>query len=84
MKNISEDNETEAVILVDAINTFNSLSSMVAFHNVQLLYPQFSPILSNTYREPSRMIVLGKDKIMSQEGTTQGDNLAMSHSMQSG
>ena len=64
MKNISEDNETEAVILVDAINTFNSLNNMVAFHNVQVLYPQFSPILINPYREPSRMIVLGKDRVI--------------------
>ena len=78
MKNIFEGDETEVVILIKASNTFNSLSHMVALHNVYVLCTQFSPILINTYREPSRMIVLGKDEIMSREGTTQGDNLAMS------
>ena len=65
MKNIFEDDETEAVILVDASNAFNSFNRVVALHNVQVLRPQFSPILINNYREASRMIVLGKDEIMS-------------------
>ena len=32
----------------------------------------------NTYRSPSRLIILGGAEIQSSEGTTQGDNLAMS------
>ena len=32
----------------------------------------------NTYRQPSRLIVLGGQEITSEECTTQGDNLAMS------
>ena len=31
----------------------------------------------NTYRIPVRMIIRGSEDIMSVEGTTQGDNLAM-------
>lgn len=42
-----------------------------------MLRPQFSPILINTYREPSQMIVLGKEEIMSQEGRRQEHNLAI-------
>ena len=42
---------------------FNSLNRLVALCNVQVLRPQFSPILINTKRETSRMIVLGKDEI---------------------
>ena len=57
-----EEAECEAVILVDANNAFNSLNRKVALHNIQIICPQFSTIL----------------ELLSQEGTTQGDNLAMS------
>ena len=77
MKDLFESEETDAVILVDASNAFNSLNQAVALHNIQYTCPEFSIILNNTYREPSRLIVLGKWEISSQEGTTQGDNLAM-------
>ena len=50
----------------------------VALHNIQYICPQFATILINTYRIPSRLIINNEKEIMSQEGTTQGDNLAMS------
>ena len=31
----------------------------------------------NTYRSPSRLFICGGGEILSQEGTTQGDSLAM-------
>ena len=77
MKVIFDDEQTDAVILVDASNAFNSLNRNAALHNIQLLCPQFSTILINRYRLPVRMIFGSKD-IVSNEGTTQGDNLAMS------
>ena len=46
-KNIFEDDETKAVIPVDTSNTFNSLNQMVSLHEVQVLCPQFFPILIN-------------------------------------
>ena len=78
MRSIFDDEKTEAGVLVDASNAFNSLNRQVALHNVQLLCPQFATILINTYREPSKMYVLGQDIILSTEDTTQGDNLNMS------
>lgn len=78
MGNIFKDNETEAVSLVDASNALTLLNHLVALHKVQVLCPQFSPILINTYREISRMVFLEKNEIMSREDTTQGDNLEMS------
>ena len=78
MKEIFENDETEAVILVDASNAFNSLNRMASLHNIRILCPQFSTILINTYRISVRMIILGGKDILSSEGTTQGDNLAMS------
>ena len=78
MKEIFDCKQTDAVILVDASNAFNSLNRNAALHNTQNLCPQFSTILINTYRLPVRMIVFGSKDIISNEGTTQGDNLAMS------
>ena len=78
MGNIFKDNETEAVSLVDASNALTLLNHLVALHKVQVLCPQFSPILINTYREISRMVFLEKNEIMSREDATQGDNLEMS------
>ena len=65
MKDLFESEETDAVILVDASNAFNSLNRVVALHNIQYTCPEFSVILINTYREPSRLIVLGKWEISS-------------------
>ena len=78
MKKIFQHESTEAVILVDASNAFNSLNRQAALHNIRITCPPFATILINTYRQPTRMIVLGGNKIMSAEGTTKGDNLAMS------
>ena len=78
MKIIFEHEDTEAVILVDASNAFNSLNRQAALPNIQILCPNVSTVLINTYRIPGRMIVLGSKDILSTEGTTQGDNLAKS------
>ena len=75
---IFEDSSTETVILVDAHNTFNGINRKVALHNIQVTCHLFSKILINTYRSPSRLIILGGAEIHSTEGTTQVDNLAMS------
>ena len=77
MHDIFKADGTEGVILVDASNAFNSLNRMVALHNVQYTCPDFATILINTYRTSSRLIISGGREILSEEGTTQGDNLAM-------
>ena len=59
--------ENEAVLLVDR---------QVALHNISRICPPLSTILINTYRAPTHLFVNG-DTILSQEGTTQGDPLAM-------
>ena len=71
-----EDDDTEAVLLVDATNAFNSLNRKIALHNIRSLCPALSTILINTYRSDSDLFVDG-DVIHSSEGTTQGDPLAM-------
>lgn len=68
--------ETEAILLVDASNAFNSLNRLSALHNIRRLCPSLATALINTYRAPTELFVDGK-VLYSSEGTTQGDPLAM-------
>ena len=77
MSKIFDDDTTEAVIFVDAANAFNSLNQQVTLHNFKFICPALCPTLINTYREPSLLFVDG-ETLLSKEGTTQGDALAMS------
>ena len=64
------------MILVDASNAFNNLNREVTLRNILTLCPALSKIIINTYRDYSKLFV-GGESIPSQEGTTQGDPLAM-------
>ena len=64
---------TEAVLLVDASNAFNSLNRQAALLNIRHLCPSIATTLINN---PSSLFVDGSS-LLSQEGTTQGDPLAM-------
>ena len=77
MRCMFEDDRTDAVILVDTRNAFNSLNRQAALHNIRVICPQIANILVNTYRRPALLIILGASDIYSLGGTTQGDNLAM-------
>ena len=68
--------ETEAVLLVDANNAFNSLNRSVALLNIRFTCPPLATTLINTYRAHTELFV-ENEVIWSQEGTTQGDPLAM-------
>ena len=76
MKSTFSDDETDAVLLIDASNAFNSLNRQAALRNVQHLCPSIATILINTYRAPTELFIDGK-VLWSEEGTTQGDPLAM-------
>ena len=76
MHKIFESPETEAAIQVDATNAFNCLNRQVALRNIHQLCPSLSTILTNTYREDIDLFIDG-ESILSQEGTTQGDPLAL-------
>ena len=58
-------------------DAFNSLNRKVAVHNILILCPRAALTIINTYRLPSRLFLGGGGEISSQEGTTQGDPLAM-------
>ena len=77
LRDIFQDMDTEAVLLIDADNAFNCLNRTVALHNVQYTCPPLATIALNFYRTPSRLFVTGGMELSSEEGTTQGCPLSM-------
>lgn len=75
MHQVLESSSTDAVILVDACNAFNSLNRETALRNILHLCP-LAKVLANTYRDDVQLFIDG-DTLLSQEETTQGDPLAM-------
>ena len=77
MREIFEADETDAALLIDATNAFNSLNRAAALHNIRVLCPTIAIYAINTYRSSARLVVTGGKELESSEGTTQGDPLAM-------
>ena len=76
MTQIFSQEDSEGTLFVDASNAFNALNRQTTLLNSEVICPALAPILINTYRSPSYMFVDG-EHILSKEGTTQGDPLAM-------
>ena len=77
MSRIFNDEASEAVLLVDAENAFNMINRKTALHNTQHLCPPLFRFLNNTYKEPVKLHLGDGSFIVSEEGVTQGDPLAM-------
>ena len=77
MHAIFESGDTDAVLLFDASYAFNARNRAAALHNIRILCPIIAIYAINTYRQPARLFVIGGKEIVSAEGTTQGDRLAM-------
>ena len=60
---------TEAALLVDASNAFNSLNRQVALYNLQNMCPSLATILLNTYSNNAYLFIDGH-RTSSSEGTT--------------
>ena len=76
VKDIFEDDGTDAVILVDADNAFNRLNRKVALHNLSYTCPSIACFLQNSYSSDAYLYTQNGMFLRSQEGTTQGDNCA--------
>ena len=77
MEKISKEESAEAVLLVDAANALNSINRKVFLHNISILCPAISTFVASCYTTPVRLFVIGVTEIRSNEGTTQGDPVAM-------
>ena len=73
MKTLFQNKDTEAV---DASNAFNSLNRDAALQNIRHLCLSLATILINNYWDATELFVDGH-MLFSEEGTTQGDPLAM-------
>ena len=67
----------DGILLIDASNAFNQMNRSVALHNIQITCKEMSLYIIKIYRSSSRLFICGGGEILSQEGTTQGDPLAM-------
>ena len=68
---------TEAVLMVDASNAFNSINREAFLHNTKIICPSLSTYINNCYSTPSKLYIQGGKSLKSEEGTTQGDPTAM-------
>ena len=62
MHTIFEDEKTEAVLLVDADNAFNSVNRQVFLHNICIICPRIDTYVRNCYILPSRLFIVGELK----------------------
>ena len=76
MNELFDDDQCQGILLVDATNAFNNLNRGVMLHNIRVLCPSISCAVINFYRSPANLYVHG-EVVLSLEGTTQGDPLAM-------
>ena len=77
MSEIFHGEDTDAVLLIDTSNTFNSLNRVTALHTILVTCLIISPYAVNTYRNPARLFVVGGHELLSAERTTQGNPLSM-------
>ena len=71
------DDDTKAILMVNASNTFNSINREAFFHNTKVLCPALATFINNCCSIPSDLFVQGDKRLKSLEGTTQGDPAAM-------
>lgn len=57
MRKIFLEDETEAILQIDATNAFNSLNRQATLHNIRRLCPPFATVLINTYREHTELFI---------------------------
>ncbi len=76
-----DENDPEAVLLIDARNAFNELSRFSMLWTVRHLWPAGARFVFNCYRHASTLFVRRDfdfcEEILSREGIAQGDPLSM-------
>ena len=77
LNSMYNDENNDAVLLVDTSNAFNSLNREVFLHNISYICPAISVFVKNCYNSPARLFIIGGKELKSNEGTTQGDPVSM-------
>ena len=58
MREVFEHDNSDAVLLIDESNAFNSLNRAAALHDIRVLCPSIATYAINTYREPARLFIV--------------------------
>ena len=61
----------------DAENAFNSINRKVMLHNLKFICPIIATYIIICYANSSRLFIVGGERILSSERTTQSDPMAM-------
>ena len=77
MNQVFNEEGADGVLLIDATNAFNQMNRAMAMHNIRITCKEIALYIINTYRSPSRLFISDEGEIFPQEGTTQGDPLAI-------
>ena len=64
--------DTEAVLLIDAENAFNSINRKVMLLNLNFICPIITTYITSCYITPARLFIIGAGEILSKEGITRG------------
>ena len=48
---------TQAILMVDASNAFNTINQEAFFHNTKILYPSISAYVNNCYSSPTDLYI---------------------------
>lgn len=77
MRVMYERDDSDAVLLVNAENAFNSLNQKTLLHNVGFICPIIATFVQNWFTVPTGLFVIDGTEILSKEGITQGNPLGM-------
>ena len=77
VRELFENDSNEGMIIIDASNAFNSVNREAFLHNIKIICPPLSLFTFNCCATKARLFVICGLEILSSEGTTQGDPIAM-------
>ena len=77
LNSMYNDENNDAVLLVDASNAFNSLNREVFLHSISYISPAISVSVKNCYNFSLRLFIIGGKELESNKGTTQVDPVSM-------
>ena len=70
MRRIFQHENSDAFILIDAVNGFNNLNRKVFLYNIKFICPEIATYLNNCYLVPARLFVSGGLELTFREGST--------------
>ena len=77
LRHIFADFDTDAVLLIDAENAFNSTNRKLTLQSLKIICAAIASYTINCYATPWNLFIIGGAEILYSKGTTQGDPTAM-------